>query len=89
MMLLSELGWGNNGGPPWRDLSAEKINPDYFREVDKRIAWANEQGLTVGVALAWGEKSRREPYAWSQFPDQAARERFARYVSGRYSAFNV
>jgi len=88
-MLLSEAGDGNDGGPPFRDLSAEQINPAYWQEVDRRLAYANEQGLTVGLALAWADKRKVEPYAWRRFPGLAARLRYARYVAARYSAYDV
>jgi len=88
-MLLSEEGDGNNGGPPFHDLSQERINPAYWQEVDRRLSFANRQGLTVGLALAWGDKRKKEPYAWSRFPSPEARKRYARYIAARYSAYNV
>ncbi len=88
-MLLSEEGDSNNGGPPFTDIAAEQINPAYWREVDHRLAFANRQGLTVGLALAWGDKRKKEPYAWSRFPSTEARKRYARYIAARYSAFDV
>ena len=89
LMLLNEAGWGNSGGPPWRDLAKEQINPDYWREADARIAFANAQGLTVGLALAWGEKTGDERYPWGRFPSVEARKRYASYIAARYSAYDV
>jgi hypothetical protein len=88
-MLLSEAGWGNQGGPPWADISAEKINPGYWQEVDLRLAHANSRGIVCGLALAWGDKRKQEPYAWRKFPSLEARKRYARYIAGRYSAYDV
>ena len=88
VMLISEAGWGNNGGDAFFNLSAEIINPAYWREVDERIAYANTKGITVGLVLAWGDKGRN-PNDWREFPSQAARERYARYVVARYGALNV
>jgi hypothetical protein len=90
-MLLNEAGWGNVGGPPWNDLAAEQINPAYWQEADARIAFANAQGLTVGLALAWGRKRNTddEPYAWGRFPSLDARLRYARYIAARYGAYDV
>lgn len=88
-MLQSESGWGNRGGPPWHDIASEKINPAYWREVDHRLAHANSKGIVAGLALAWGDKRRQEPYAWRRFPSVAARKRYARYVAARYSAYDV
>lgn len=87
-MMISEAGWGNNGGDAFDDLLAEKINPAYWQEVDERIAYANEKGITVGLVLAWGDKGQN-PNSWRAFPSQEARERYARYMVARYGAMNV
>src|SRR5262245_27962091 len=88
-MLLSEAGWGNRGGQPWDDLAAEKLNPRYWEEVDLRLAHANEKGIVCGLALAWGDKRKVEPYAWRRFKDLEARKRYARYIAARFSAYDV
>ncbi|MCX8038163.1 MAG: DUF4038 domain-containing protein [Candidatus Sumerlaeia bacterium] len=88
-MLLSEAGWGNAGGPPFADLAAEKINPAYWQEVDTRLGFANGKGMVCGLALAWGDKRKVEPYAWRMFPNVEARKRYARYIAARYSAYDV
>jgi hypothetical protein len=88
-MLLSEAGWGNQGGLPWEDLSAEKLNPGYWREVDLRLAHANAKQVVCGLALAWGDKRKQEPFAWRMFPSVEARKRYARYIAARYSAYDV
>ena len=88
-MLLSEAGWGNAGGPPFFDLKAQHINPGYWQEVDRRLAYLNRQGITGGLALAWGNKGRGEKYPWNAFPDVEAKKRYARYVAARYSACDV
>lgn len=88
-MLLSEAGWSNQGGPPFLDLASESINPDYWREVDHRIALANRAGIVCGLAIAWGDKQGKETYPWRRFPSIEARLRYARYIAARYSAFDV
>ncbi|MCC6859042.1 MAG: DUF4038 domain-containing protein [Bryobacterales bacterium] len=88
-MLLSEQGVGNRGGLPFDDMGAQRLNPAYWKEVDERLAFANRQGLTVGLALAWGDKRKVEPFAWRRFPDFEARRRYARYIAARYSAYDV
>ena len=88
-MLMSEAGWGNQGGPPFSDIGAERINPRYWQEVDVRLAHVNRMGMIAGLALAWGNKGRGEKYAWNRFPSDDARKRYARYIAARYSAFNV
>lgn len=88
VMMISEAGWGNNGGDAFDDLQAEKINPAYWQEVDERIAYANAKGITVGVVLAWGDKGKN-PNDWREFPSQEARKRYANYMAARYGAMNV
>lgn len=46
-MLLSEAGWGNSGGMPFIDMRQQILNPDYWKEVDARVAFANKQGMIV------------------------------------------
>jgi hypothetical protein len=88
-MMMSEQGVGNNNGPPFEDIAAERINPRYWQEVDERLAFANRQGLTVGLAIAWGDKRKVEPFAWRKLPTVEARKRYARYAAARYSAYDV
>lgn len=89
LMLLSEIGWGNRGGAPWSDISSEMINPDYFREADERIAFANSKGLVTGLVLGWSDKGHQPFYSWHNFPSREARERYTRYIASRYSAYDV
>lgn len=88
-MLLSEQGVGNDKGLPFTSIEKEELNPAYWQEVDQRLAFANRQGLTVGLAIAWGDKGRNEKFPWRRFPDLEARKRYARYVAARYSAYDV
>ncbi len=88
-MLLSEAGWGNEGGDPYFDLSDMKINPAYWQEVDARLDYLNKKGIVGGLVLAWGDKQKREPWAWSMFPDVEARKHYARYIAARYGAYDV
>lgn len=88
-MLLSEAGWGNRGGLPFDDIGAEKINPAYWQEVDHRLAYANGKGIVCGLAIAWGDKRKEEPFAWRKFPSVEARKRYAQYIAARYAAYDV
>ncbi len=57
--------------------------------MDDRVAYANQRGIVVGLAIAWGDKRRQEPFAWRRFPDLEARKRYARYIAARYSGYDV
>jgi len=87
-MLISEAGWGNSGGQAFSDLEDERINPAYWQEVDRRLAYLNEQGIVAGLVLAWADKGRN-PNNWRDFPSLDARRRYARYVAARYGAMDV
>jgi len=88
-MMLSEAGWGNSGGMPFLSMEEQILNPGYWKELDSRIAFANQQGLVVGLVLAWGDKNKKVPFPWRLFPDVEARKHYARYIASRYSAFRV
>jgi hypothetical protein len=90
-MLLQEDGWINAAGAPFDSLAAEQINPAYWQEVDRRLAYLNGKGIVGGLVLAWGRKrwDETEPFAWDRFADLSAKLRYARYVAARYSAYDV
>lgn len=88
-MLLSEAGWGNSGGIPFRDMEKQVLNPEYWKEIDSRIDFANRNGIVVGLVLAWGDKNKKVPFPWRLFPDMEARKNYARYIAARYSAYNI
>jgi len=96
-MLLQEEGWINSGGPPFfgpplEALANEQINPAYWREVDERLATLNAAGIVGGLVLAWGRKKWNqevEPWAWDRFVNLEAKQRYARYIAARYSAYDV
>lgn len=75
----------NEGGSAFLDKEQTKINPAYFREVDQRLRYLNEKGITCGLIYAWGQGD----VGWPTFVDDQARLRYARYITARYSAFNV
>lgn len=71
--------------PVFLSFRDERINPEFFREVDFRVAYLNGKGITSGLVLAW----HRGPVAWEAFPSDEARLRYTRYIAARYSAYNV
>jgi Domain of unknown function (DUF5060)/Protein of unknown function (DUF4038) len=65
-------------------LGADRPNPTYFDELDRRIAEIHKRGITTDLMLA------SDPDAITAlFPDWQARERFVRYIVARYAAFNI
>jgi len=65
-------------------LGADKPNPAYFDELDRRILAVHKRGLTIDLILA-----SNPDYITTLFPDWQARERFISYVVARYAPFNV
>jgi hypothetical protein len=87
----------NEGGRPflfpgkvsgYEDMfpDVDRINPDYFRYIDRKIDYLNEQGFVPFI-----EVSRRDAsMCWSRFyqwPDSYAR--FIQYIWSRYQANNT
>ena len=88
-MLLQEAGWGNRGGDPFDSMAQDTLNPAYWQEIDLRLRYLNDKGIIAGLALAWGDKRKQEPFAWRLFPGVEARKRYARYIASRYGAYDV
>ncbi len=65
-------------------LGPDRPNSAYFDELDRRIAEIHKRGITTDLMLASDPET-----IVAQFPDWQARERFIRYIVGRYSAFNI
>jgi hypothetical protein len=53
------------------------------------LKYLNKKGIIGGLVLAWGDKRKREPFAWRRFPNLQARTRYARYIASRYGAYDV
>jgi len=74
------LGTGANPGytgPNEPDLAR-------FRRLDERLRYINQKGIVADLILA------ADPAQLTQlFPNREERQRFVRYVSARYDAFNV
>jgi hypothetical protein len=65
-------------------LGADRPNPMYFDELDRRVAEIHKRGITTDLMLA------SDPDCITAlFPDWQARERFIRYVVARYAPFNI
>ncbi|MGB3536486.1 MAG: DUF4038 domain-containing protein [Microcoleaceae cyanobacterium] len=77
----------NEGGAAFEDFEAEIINPAFWQEVDTRLEYINQNGITAMLMLAWAEDDRVGD--WAGFANDEARLRYARYIVGRYSAYNV
>ena len=89
-----ELGFNFLQMPAWETAGVEeseaaffaqdgdRLNPDYWRQLDERLAFANTQGLVVGLKLL-------PKGAASYFNHAEQVQRFVRYVVRRYAAFNV
>ncbi len=65
-------------------LGADRPNPAYFDELDRRIAEIHKRGITTDLMLASDPDT-----ITSLFPDWQSRERFIRYLVARYAAFNI
>lgn len=62
----------------------DRVNPAHFKKLDERVIFLNRRGIVVDLILAGG----RDHLA-KMFPAWQARERFIRYMAGRYSPLSV
>ena len=64
--------------------SADEPNPEFLREFESRLAYANQKGLIVDLVLGAGHNDL--PQA---FPTWQQRERFVRYITSRLAGYNL
>ncbi|HLK70147.1 MAG TPA: DUF5060 domain-containing protein [Bryobacteraceae bacterium] len=64
--------------------SPEAPNLQYFQRLDQRIRYLNDKGIIADLVLAGGPG-----YLTKVFPTAQQRNRFVRFLVGRYSAMNV
>ncbi len=62
----------------------DEPDPAFYRKLDDRIAYISDKGLVADLIL--GLKSN---YLIQKFPGWQQRDRYIRYMTARYSAFNV
>ena len=88
-IVVSYIGgmnfWKNEGGLCFAEYNDRKdydrLNPDYFRWIDKRIDYANSKGIVSIILFTWAQEFVK--FSRQQF------ERFERYLIARYAAKNV
>ncbi|HTS27664.1 MAG TPA: DUF5060 domain-containing protein [Bryobacteraceae bacterium] len=64
--------------------SPESPNLEYFQRLDQRIRYLNQKGIIVDLILAGGPG-----YLTKAFPTAPQRNRFMRFLVGRYAAMNI
>src|SRR5947209_5732777 len=75
---------GEDGDEKGAFTAPDRPNPEFFRNVDSRILYANRKGIVFDLILAPGHDSYTR-----LFPGWQERQRFLRYVVARYSAMNI
>ncbi|MGH7456786.1 MAG: DUF4038 domain-containing protein, partial [bacterium] len=76
----------NEGGMPYAMFDADtrdynRLNPEYFKWVDKRVAYADSMGMVSILFFTWAHEIRKM--------DAADYRRLALYIVSRYAAYNV
>jgi len=64
--------------------SPDRPEPAFFRELDERILYMNRKGIIADLVLAGDENHLAE-----LFPAREQRERYVRYLVGRYAAMHI
>jgi hypothetical protein len=67
-----------------RVMLGDKPNPQYLDELDQRIIELQKKGVTTDLVLA-----PNPAYLRQLFPSWQTRERFVRYLVGRYGPLNI
>lgn len=75
---------GQTPGPEPAFVDAETPNAEYFRELDSRVRFLNQNGITADLILG-GDQN----HLAKVFPDWRARRRYYRYAAARYAAFDI
>ncbi|MBN1479131.1 DUF4038 domain-containing protein [candidate division KSB1 bacterium] len=77
----------NEGGSLWEgNTNLDRLRPQYFEWVDKRVQYMVDKGLVPGIMFVWADTFDdfyQYPYNRDTF------SRFRRYVVARYAAYNV
>jgi len=76
------LGWEENAGRVLAD--PDRLLPEHFQEVDRRVAYMNGKGITYDLILGGDQNQLAE-----LLPKPKQRERYVRYLIARYAALNI
>jgi hypothetical protein len=75
----------NEGGRAFEPWNPDSLNPWYFKEVDRRIEYANSKGITMHLLLGSGGTNMTDFFGW----DNGKMQRYIRYIAARYSAYDI
>gem|GEM_PF-3271037 len=69
----------NEGGNLWLSQSQQRINPEFYKWMDRRMAYLDSVHMAVGFFMTWSQHFAT--FTRDQF------ERWQRYVIARYAAY--
>jgi hypothetical protein len=75
----------NEGGRAFEPWAPDALNPRYFQEAERRIAYANAHGLTVHLLFGSDGDNLTAFFGW----DNGKLERYIRYCCARFGGFDV
>lgn len=75
----------NEGGRAFEPWDPDKINPKFFQEVDKRIAYANSRGITMNLVVGGATTQMTDFFGWGN----GKMERYIRYIAARYNTYDI
>ena len=75
----------NEGGRAFEPWDPDKINPDYFKQMDERVEYANSKGIAMNLLIGSDETNIYDFFSG----DYNKMERYIRYLVARYSAYNI
>jgi hypothetical protein len=69
----------NEGGNLWISQQEQRINPDFFKWMDKKIAYLDSVQMAIGFFITWAQHFAT--FTREEF------DRFERYLIARYAAY--
>jgi len=76
------LGWDDHAAEVLAEPDFPKV--EHFRELDRRVAYLSEKGITFDLLMAGDRNQLAE-----LLPERRQRERYVRYLAARYAAYNI
>ena len=75
----------NEGGRSFDPWDPDKINPAFFREVDRRVEYANSKQITPHLLFGSDGTNLTQFFGWGN----GKMDRYVRYAVARYGAYDV
>lgn len=83
--ISSDSSHANEGGYAFNPWNPDNLNPLYYQEADKRIAYANSKGMIMHLLFGSDGNNMTNFFGWNN----GKMERYIKYCCARYGAYNI